>query len=267
MAGHWFDTILDNVTGRPVAGATIEVYTAAAAIAGDSVSSGTFATIFSDDGVTTIDQAGGSYVTSDGRGFAEFWTNETSVVLEISYAGEAKKAILDVEIIGGAVASDVTALAVRVDKHDTLIGTAANAEDLGAFSGTTITSNTDVKTALQELETAVEAAAAQSQPDEMLAGFIASPADKDYRLVVKMAHGGTITETTTRSVSGTCTATFKVNTTALGGTANSVSSSEQSQAHASSNTFVAGDDIVLTVSSNSACVDLSFNIKYTRTLA
>lgn len=109
-------------------------------------------------------------------------------------------------------------------------------------------------------------AAALSQTTECIAGFIATPANKDYRLVVKIPHGGTITETTTISVSGTCTATFKVNTTALGGTANSVSSGEQAQAHASSNTFAADDDIVLTVSSNSTCVDMTFSIKYTRTL-
>ena len=107
---------------------------------------------------------------------------------------------------------------------------------------------------------------ALSQTAEMIAGFITSPSDKSYTLALKMAHGGTITETTTKSVSGTCAATFKVNSTALGGTANSVSSSEQSQAHSGTNTFVAGDDIVLTVSSNSTCVDMSFSIKYTRTL-
>lgn len=111
------------------------------------------------------------------------------------------------------------------------------------------------------------AGASTTQTDEMIGGFIASPSDKDYKIVVKMAHGGTITETTTVSASGTCTATFKVNTTALGGTANSVSSTEQSQAHASSNTFVAGDDIVITISSNTSCADMSFSIKYTRTLA
>lgn len=108
--------------------------------------------------------------------------------------------------------------------------------------------------------------AALSQTKEMIAGFIASPSNKSYTIALKMAHGGTVTETTTISASGTCTATFKVNSTALGGTANSVSSSEQSQAHASTNTFVAGDDIVLTVSSNSSCADMSFSIKYTRTL-
>lgn len=108
--------------------------------------------------------------------------------------------------------------------------------------------------------------ASTSQAGECIAGFIASPSDKSYKLVVKIPHAGTITETTTISASGTCTATFKVNTTALGGTANSVSSAEQSQSHASSNTFAAGDDIVLAVSSNSSCADLSFSIKYTRVL-
>lgn len=107
----------------------------------------------------------------------------------------------------------------------------------------------------------------ETQPGEQISGFIASPSNKDYRITLNMAHAGTITATTTRSASGTCTATFKVNSTALGGTANSVSSTEQERTHSSSNTFVAGDDIVLTVSSNSACADMSFTIKYTRTLA
>lgn len=110
-------------------------------------------------------------------------------------------------------------------------------------------------------------AAARSQTDEMMSGFIGTVADKDYRIVVKAAHGGTFTETTTRSESGTATFTFKINTTALGGTANSVSSSEQSQAHASANVFSAGDDIVITASSNASCLGASFTMKYTRTLA
>ena len=111
------------------------------------------------------------------------------------------------------------------------------------------------------------AAAAASQTGEMMCGFIASPSNKDYRICLNAAHGGTITDVTTRSASGTCTATFKINTTALGGTANSVSSTETTQSHASSNVFAAGDDIVITVSSNSSCADMSFTIKYTRTLA
>jgi hypothetical protein len=133
-------------------------------------------------------------------------------------------------------------------------GTDVAVADGGTGSGTAAGARTNLS------------AAALSQTTEVIAGFIASPSDKSYKLVVKIPHAGTITEATTISVSGTCTATFKVNSTALGGTANAVSSAEQSQAHASTNTFAAGDDIVLTVSSNSSCVDMSFSLKYTRTL-
>ncbi len=117
-----------------------------------------------------------------------------------------------------------------------------------------------------DLQTALDDKAETSQSEECISGLIVTPTDGDYRIVVKAPHAGTITETTTISDSGTCTLTFKINTTALGGTANSVSSSEQSQAHASSNVFSAGDDIVLTVSSNSSCSKMTFTIKYTRTL-
>lgn len=109
--------------------------------------------------------------------------------------------------------------------------------------------------------------ASTTQTGECISGLIVTPADGDYRIVVKAPHGGTITEVTTISASGTCTLTTKINTTALGGAANSVSSSEQSQAHASANVFAAGDDLVLTVASNSSCSKMTFTIKYTRTLA
>jgi hypothetical protein len=112
----------------------------------------------------------------------------------------------------------------------------------------------------------VVATLSSSVQDTILDGaqpvFIESPADKDYRLLVNIPFGFTISDITTRSASGTCTATFKINTTALGGTANSVSSSEQTQAHASANVLVAGDDLVMTISSNSACADMSVMIKY-----
>jgi hypothetical protein len=99
---------------------------------------------------------------------------------------------------------------------------------------------------------------------DSLGGLIESPENVDYVVMLKAPFAMTITETTTKSASGTCTMTFKINSTALGGTANSVSSSEQSQAHASANSVAAGDDIVITVSSNSNCVRASFTIAYTR---
>lgn len=114
--------------------------------------------------------------------------------------------------------------------------------------------------------TAFEAYTPVTTSTGAISGFIEYPSNKDYMIVVKAPYGGTITETTTRSTSGTCTATFKINTNALGGTANSVSSAEQSQLHSSSNVFAAGDDIVITISSNSACLNMSFTIAYTYSL-
>lgn len=99
---------------------------------------------------------------------------------------------------------------------------------------------------------------------EYIAGRIDTAANKDYTLVVDMPYGATITQTTTQSGAGTCTANFKINATAFGGTANAVSTSKQSQAHTSANVVVAGDKIVMTVSANAGCTDLAYRITYTR---
>lgn len=109
-------------------------------------------------------------------------------------------------------------------------------------------------------------AAAKAQQNEAISGYILAPTAKDYRIVLKIPHAGTITNITTRCESGTCTLTGKVNTTALGGSANSVSSTEQNQSHGATNTFAVDDDIVLTLSSISSCVGLSFTIEYSRNM-
>jgi hypothetical protein len=102
-----------------------------------------------------------------------------------------------------------------------------------------------------------------TQTDQWDFGFRAG-ADESYNLIQSCRFAGTIVNTITKSVSGTATYTFKINTTALGGTANSVSSTEQTQAHASANAFVVGDTIVVTKSANSACVDATATIEFTR---
>jgi len=101
---------------------------------------------------------------------------------------------------------------------------------------------------------------------DSITGLIETPAAGDYIVMLKAPMTGTITETTTKAVAGTATATFKINSTALGGGANSVSTSENSVTHTSANTVLQGDDIVLTLSSVSGCSFLSFSISMTRTL-
>lgn len=102
---------------------------------------------------------------------------------------------------------------------------------------------------------------------EYISGIIAVPTNTSYTLVVNIPYAVTINSTTTVSTSGTCTATFKINTTALGGTPNSVSVTKQTQNQTTSNSAAAGDDLVVTISANSTCLNLSFTIKMTRTLA
>lgn len=99
---------------------------------------------------------------------------------------------------------------------------------------------------------------------EYLSALIQTPDNGSFTLVLKCPYACTILSTTTKATAGTCTATFKINSTALGGTANSVSTTEQEQAHASANAVAADDDIVLTVSSNSSCENLSLTIEMTR---
>lgn len=94
---------------------------------------------------------------------------------------------------------------------------------------------------------------------------IEEPADGTYPVGLNMPYGGTISKVTTKALSGTCTLTVKINGTNLGGTANAVSTSEAVQSHSSANTFAAGDDITMVVSSNSSCARMAVTIEYTRT--
>lgn len=123
-----------------------------------------------------------------------------------------------------------------------------------------------VKGVTSAIQTQLTARATKTQTFAII-GKIGTVADQDYDLAIEVPFGGTIVNTTTKSTAGTCTATFKVNTTALGGTANSVSTTQDKQAHASSNTFSSGDDIRVTISSNSSCANISFTIEYTRSLS
>jgi len=94
--------------------------------------------------------------------------------------------------------------------------------------------------------------------------IIESADNKDYRFV-DLAFGWTITSVVTRSLAGTCTLTVKINSTALGGSANSVSTTEQTQVHTTANVVAPGDDLVLTVSSASAAEGVSVTLKGKRT--
>ena len=97
--------------------------------------------------------------------------------------------------------------------------------------------------------------------------LIEAPDDGDYIFAQKIPHAGTITKIVTMCDSGTCTLTGKINTTALGGTANSVSSTEQEQSHGSANNFSENDDLRITISSNSSCTNMRVMVVFTKVLS
>lgn len=80
--------------------------------------------------------------------------------------------------------------------------------------------------------------------------------EQDYFVTRYVPEGFKILAMRTISASGTCTATGKIGSTALGGTANSVSSTVNTQTHSSANVLVAGDTFKVTTSSNSACLGM-----------
>lgn len=94
---------------------------------------------------------------------------------------------------------------------------------------------------------------------------IPTVADQDYDLWLYAPFAGTITAVGAKSASGTCTLTAKIGSTALGGTANSVTSTYAEQAHSTSNAFVKGDVIRITISANSSCLNLAGILFMTRT--
>lgn len=109
-------------------------------------------------------------------------------------------------------------------------------------------------------------AAGTSQVEEW-SGIIALPTDKDYKIVPKVPFACTFNKITTQLVSGTCTVTLKIGSTSVTGGQIATTSSVQSSTCTAANVAAEDDAIVLTVSSASSPVDLSFTIKYTRTLA
>lgn len=94
---------------------------------------------------------------------------------------------------------------------------------------------------------------------------IAAPVNGDYAIEIAAPFGYTINKVQTKCTSGTCTLTIKIGATALGGGANSVSSTLQAKSHTTNNVVAVGNTLTATVSSLSSCVNLIAVIEYTRT--
>lgn len=101
---------------------------------------------------------------------------------------------------------------------------------------------------------------------DSLCGVIETAANKSYIIGLKMPFAGTIIDLTTQSTSGTCTMTATVDGGAVVGISNAVSTSEVTSTATSNNGFSVGQNIALVITSNSAALNVAFNMKITRTL-
>ena len=92
------------------------------------------------------------------------------------------------------------------------------------------------------------------------------PENGDYDVALDAAMDREIYEVVTKTKTGTCTVTVKIDTTALGGTANSASTTQQIQTHSSSNVWNTDEDLRATISSASSCERLTITCKTRRTI-
>jgi hypothetical protein len=127
------------------------------------------------------------------------------------------------------------------------------------------TSQTDITTLQSDMTTAQTDISDLQAQQEVIDFTIESPDNQDYLFEIDAPYGYTITQVDSGCRSGTCTATTKIGGTALGGGANSVSTTLQSKTHSTNNTIAAGGTSVVTISSNSSCAGLRLVFWITRT--
>jgi hypothetical protein len=89
--------------------------------------------------------------------------------------------------------------------------------------------------------------------------FIGTTTARDYPILLKAPYAFRITETTAKGASGSAAATVKIDTVALGGSAHTVTSTEETFARTSSNVVSRDTDVIVTFAAGS--VDPQITIK------
>lgn len=123
---------------------------------------------------------------------------------------------------------------------------------------------------LSAVSSGIESAAASLSSVSFLANqkdvlTIIAPLNQDYQIEIESPFDYTITKITTVCTAGTCTLTFKIAGVALGGGANSVSTTKNIKTHTSANAVAVGNAVVATVTANAGCSNMTAVIEYTRT--
>jgi len=124
----------------------------------------------------------------------------------------------------------------------------------------------DVSRGLDDL-TPGSVGAADATQTFSLHGFISAPSAKDYRIAEYVPAIWTVSKIYTKTKTGTLTATFKINSTAITNGAASVTSTQSSVTPSAANVTAVGDALVMTPSSINSAADFSFTVLFTQTLA
>jgi hypothetical protein len=151
-----------------------------------------------------------------------------------------------------AQVTDITAAATAAANAQTTANSAAT-----AASGAQSTASAAASTA--------SAAAAKAQTFA-LTFYVPTVADGDL-VRIPVVFGLTVTNVAAESAAGTTTLTPKIGSTAMTGTAVSVTTTKSNQNYTANNAAVAGNDLVFTASSSSSCTGLAVTATYTRNLS
>lgn len=173
-------------------------------------------------------------------------------------AGFTYNKTTDIATLGGLNVTGLTASQI------TATDGSKNLQSLTTATYPSLTELAYVKGVTSALQTQLNAKATTQQTD-FISGYITLAEDKTYKIIVKIPYSCTIINTITICESGTCTATFQINTTNISGIANAVSTAEKDETK--NDDVSSGDDIQIRVSSNASCVGLSYTIVITRTLS
>lgn len=217
--------------------------------------------------------AGAGTITLDPTGTVELNGSTSSIVLSqasgmVALTPTGTNTWNVVGSIGDLAVADITDITASAAEINVLDGMTASTAELNILDGATL-STTElnyVDGVTSAIQTQLNGKAATTQ-NVGISYFIETPSNKTYVLVIKSPFAWTITESTTRTTSGTCTVTGTIDGVNLGGTANSASSTETSQAHASANAVAAGNDVAIVITSNSSAADLRGTLSGTRTLS
>lgn len=147
------------------------------------------------------------------------------------------------------------------------LGSLTASNNLSELTSTAATARGNISAAKSGSNSDITALTGLTYIDE-ISGEIAFPEDKTYTIILDSKTAKTITQITVKTSAGTSTVTPKIGSTTLGGGASSAASTKSSVTHSSANAMSVNDTLTFVTSSTSSdCADLSFTVKFTRTVS